>query len=44
LEPFKNKEFKLRGRGPGKRSLPGRPTEASQKTCRDAPRVPSRPG
>ena len=29
---------------PGKRSLPGRPTKASQGTCRDAPRVPARPG
>ena len=44
LEPSKNKVFKLRRQGPGKRSLPGRPTKASQGTCRDAPRVPARPG
>ena len=44
LEPFTNKVFKSRRQGPGKRSLPGRPTEASQGTCRDAPRVPARPG
>ena len=44
LEPFKNKVFKLRRQGPGKRSLPGRPTKASQGTCRDAPCVPARPG
>ena len=43
LEPFKNKVFKPRRQGPGKRRLPGRPTEASQGTCRDAPRVPARP-
>ena len=30
--------------GPSKRSLPGRPTTALQETCRDAPRVPARPG
>ena len=29
---------------PGKRSLPGRPLKAFQETCRDAPRVPTRPG
>ena len=34
----------LRRQDPGKRSLPGRPTKASQGTCRDAPRVPARPG
>ena len=44
LEPFKNKVFKPRRQGPGKRSLPGRPTKAFQGTCRDAPRVPARPG
>ena len=44
LEPFKNKVFKPRRQGPGKRSLPGRPTKISQGTCRDAPRVPARPG
>ena len=32
------------GQDPGKRSLPGRPTKALQETCRDAPRVPARPG
>ena len=42
LEPFKNKVFKLRRQGPGKRSLPGRPTKASQGTFRDAPHVPAR--
>ena len=44
LEPFKNKVFKLRRQGPDKRSLPGRPTKAFRGTCRDAPRVPARPG
>src|SRR4051812_9826668 len=34
----------LKAQDPGKRSLPGRPTKASQETCRDAPRVPARPG
>ena len=28
LEPFKNKVFKLKKQGPGKRSLPGRPYQA----------------
>ena len=42
LEPFKNKVFKPRRQGPGKRSLPGRPAKALQGTCRDAPRVPAR--
>ena len=44
LEPFKNKVFKSRRQGPGKRSLPGRPTTALQETCRDAPHVPARSG
>ena len=44
LEPFKNKVSKSRRQGSGKRSLPGRPTKASQGTCRDTPRVPARPG
>ena len=35
---------KYSNQGPGKRSLPGRPTKAFQGTCRDAPRVPARPG
>ena len=43
MEPFKNKIFKPRRQDPGKRSLPGRPTKASQGTCRDAPRVLARP-
>ena len=30
--------------GPGKRSLPGRPTTALRETCRDAPHVPARSG
>ena len=42
LEPFKNKVFKLRRQGPGKRSLLGRPTKALQGTCRDAPCTPAR--
>ena len=42
LEPFKNKVFKLRRQGPGKRSLPGRPTKALQGTCHDAPRALAR--
>ena len=42
VEPFKNKVFKPRRQGPGKRSLPGRPTKAHQGTCRDAPRAPAR--
>ena len=43
LEPFKNKVSKPRRQGPGKRSLLGRPTKAFQGTCRDTPRVPTRP-
>ena len=42
LEPFKNKVFKPRRQGPGKRSLPGRPIKAAQGTCHDAPRTPAR--
>src|SRR3954466_6217130 len=34
----------FKAQDPGKRSLPGRPTKAFQETCRDAPRVPARPG
>ena len=40
----KSKVSKPRRQGPGKRSLPGRPTKASQGVCRDAPRIPARPG
>src|SRR3954470_1629520 len=34
----------LEAQDPGKRSLPGRPTKAFQGNCRDARRVPARPG
>ena len=52
LEPFKNKVFKLRQQGPGKRSLPGRTRpwqeelvgKANQGISRNLPRRATRPG